>query len=86
MTSAIDGPVISCADSAPLSRREPALSAARRFLAETAETITPDTPAGELLACLTRYRAHLSALAADPVLSLPKAKRLTVWTRRKDHG
>jgi len=39
-----------------------ALSAAIRLLASTAEAIGPDTPANELLAYLTRYRAHLSAL------------------------
>jgi len=41
-----------------------ALSAARHFLAGTAEAITPDTPAPELLACLAGYRAHLAAVVA----------------------
>jgi hypothetical protein len=52
-------------------RRVSALSAASRLLASTAEAIGPDTPASELLACLTRYRAHLSALvtASRPVPS-----------------
>jgi hypothetical protein len=43
--------------------REGALAAARQLLASTAEAITPDTPARELLACLTRYRAGLADLA-----------------------
>jgi hypothetical protein len=41
-----------------------ALAAAEWLLAGTADAITSDTPAHDLLACLTRYRAHLSALAA----------------------
>ena len=41
-----------------------ALAAAERLLAGTADAITPDTPARDLLTCLTSYRAHLSALAA----------------------
>jgi hypothetical protein len=42
-----------------------ALLAAREFLAATAETAGPDTPAEELWHHLTQYRAHLSALAAS---------------------
>jgi hypothetical protein len=49
------------------SADEPVVSAARRFLAGTADSITPDTPAGELLACLAGYRAHLAAVVATPV-------------------
>ena len=40
------------------------LVGAERLLADTADAITPGTPARDLLACLTRYRTHLSALAA----------------------
>jgi hypothetical protein len=38
--------------------------AAEQLLAGTAEQINPGTPAGELLSCVQRYRAHLAALAA----------------------
>lgn len=40
------------------------LLAAEQFLADTAEAVNPGTPARELLGYATRYRAHLSALAA----------------------
>ena len=42
--------------------QQAALTAAERLLAGTAEAIGPGTPAPDLMACLTRYRAHLSAL------------------------
>jgi hypothetical protein len=48
-----------------------ALLAAREFLAATAEVVGPDTPSDELWRHLTRYRAHLSALAAG---DLPPAR------------
>ncbi len=44
--------------------RESALVAAERFLAETAEAVTPDTPAPALLSYAARYRSHLAALVA----------------------
>ena len=52
-------------------RRVSALSAASRLLESTAEAIGPDTPASDLLTCLTRYRTHLSALvtASQPAPS-----------------
>jgi anti-sigma regulatory factor (Ser/Thr protein kinase) len=42
-----------------------ALSAVREFLAATVDSINPGTPARELLSCLVRYRAHLSAIVAE---------------------
>ena len=45
-------------------RQHAALIAAERLLADTAEAINLGTPAADLLACLTKYRAHLSELAA----------------------
>jgi len=48
-----------------------ALAAARQFLAATAEAITPDTPARDLLACATRSRAHLAALVATGSEHMP---------------
>jgi hypothetical protein len=45
-------------------KRETTLTAAREFLAETAEAVAPDLPAADLLSCLTRYRAHLAAVVA----------------------
>ncbi len=49
-------------------RQQTALAAARELLTSTVEAINPGTPARELLACLTRYRARLADLvAAYPV-------------------
>ncbi len=45
-------------------RHQTALAAAEHLLTTTADAITPGTATAELLACLTRYRAHLSALVA----------------------
>jgi hypothetical protein len=44
--------------------QESALGAARQFLADTVEAIGPETPAGGLLACAARSRAHLAAVVA----------------------
>ena len=44
--------------------RETALRAAERFLADTSEAVTPDTPAPALLCYAALYRAHLAALVA----------------------
>jgi hypothetical protein len=55
-------PAISDARGDLPERRVSVLSAASRLLVSTAEAISPDKPASELLACLTRYRAHLSAV------------------------
>jgi excisionase family DNA binding protein len=43
---------------------EETLAAARHYLAQTTETVTPATAPAELLACLTQYRAHLAAIIA----------------------
>lgn len=45
--------------------REHALRAAKDFLAATVHVITPGRPASVLLACLTRYRAHLATVVAS---------------------
>ena len=45
-------------------QRDAALAAARQLLAETVEAVNPATPARDLLACLTRYGARLSAIIA----------------------
>jgi|GEM_PF-3564078 len=52
-------------------KRETVLAAARQFLAETADAITPGTAQAELLDCLTRYRAHLAALVMTTSLRAP---------------
>ena len=44
--------------------QDTALRAAERFLADTSEAITPDTPAPILLRYAGLYRAHLAALVA----------------------
>jgi hypothetical protein len=44
--------------------QEAALLAAERFLADTSEAVTPDTPAPALLRYAARYRAHLAAVVA----------------------
>ena len=44
--------------------RVSALRAAERFLADTAEAITPETPPRDLLRYAGLYRAHLAALVA----------------------
>jgi hypothetical protein len=41
-----------------------AVRAAERFLADTSEAVTPDTPAPALLCYAALYRAHLAALVA----------------------
>lgn len=50
--------------SAPCAEPDAALAAARQLLTDTAELITPAMPAGELLAWLKCYRAHIAALVA----------------------
>ena len=62
MASTSDSPA-SVADTR-LWMREAALLAAERFLADTSETINPDTPAPALLHYAARYRAHLAAVVA----------------------
>jgi len=52
-------------------KRETVLAAARQFLAEAADAITPGTAQAELLDCLTRYRAHLAALVMTTSLRAP---------------
>jgi hypothetical protein len=56
-----------------------ALRAAEDFLAGTAETITPETPARELLRYAGLYRSHLAALvaAARPMKTPVRARSLT---------
>lgn len=44
--------------------QDTALRAAERFLADTSEAITPDTPAPILLRYAALYRTHLAALVA----------------------
>jgi hypothetical protein len=44
--------------------QEAVLRAAERFLADTSEAITPDTPAPALLRYAALYRSHLAALVA----------------------
>lgn len=45
--------------------QDAALRAAERFLADTSEAVTPDTPAPALLCYAALYRAHLAALVAS---------------------
>jgi hypothetical protein len=45
-------------------QRRATRAAAEQLLATTADTVNPGTSAPDLLTCLTRYRAHLSALVA----------------------
>jgi hypothetical protein len=50
----------------PEQQRRPGATraAAEQLLTSTADMVNPATSAPDLLACLTRYRAHLSALVA----------------------
>jgi hypothetical protein len=43
---------------------ETSLRTAERFLADTVESVSPATPAPELLGVTARYRAQLAALVA----------------------
>jgi hypothetical protein len=52
-------------------KRETVLAAARHFLAQTAETVTPDANPAELLAWLAQYRANLAALVDAVSLRAP---------------
>ncbi len=66
MTNACSSQATATAVAQPdtVHRRRAALVAAEQFLADTAEAVTPDTSASELLRCAASYRAHLAILVA----------------------
>jgi hypothetical protein len=75
-SSAGEMPSIARGWSDAIRKREATLAAARQFLTETVEAVTPDMSDTELLASLTQYRAHLADLVAACSMRAPLARTI----------